>query len=128
MPKRSKKESEEEEEEKSSDKKQAKESEAPPAKKKKTEAVTMTVQDFLDDAKEIKMTFDGKDYLVKPKQLKTGSVGWNTTNKLKMNVNGQELDVQLTFSATVINSKKWIKGKSSAKGKKKTARRRRRRR
>lgn len=47
----------------------------------------------------------GKKLTAKPQAFKTGSFGWNASDKMKIEVDGKELQVQVSLNFTVMGSK-----------------------
>jgi len=66
----------------------------------------MTRKDFMEKAKNITVTGFGKDVTLKPKQFKTNNVGWYGCAKAKRAFGDDNLNLQVTLTMTIPNSKK----------------------
>ena len=71
---------------------------------KKTEC-PISLSDFLQHAKPLKVTLAGNDKIGEVKHFSTGSFGWNVTDKVVVEVNGVPLKVQAVCNLIVVGSK-----------------------
>lgn len=65
----------------------------------------LTLAEFLEKAKSLKITIGEDTVRAEVKEFSTGSFGWYLNAKLPVDVGGTEVSVQLGFNLTVVNSK-----------------------
>ncbi len=62
--------------------------------------------EFLANAKAIKITVNGQDFWAEPREFSTGGFGWNVGGKAGVQLDGGKLlHLQLSCNASVIGSK-----------------------
>ena len=75
---------------------------------KKAKGAVMTRKEFIKAAKPQKITLDGVEVDVKPKQFSTGTVGWFTNEKRDFKLkNGKTVRCQVQLQLFVCGSKTW---------------------
>lgn len=63
-------------------------------------------KDFLESAKAVKVTINGQDFWMEPREFNSGSFGWQLTGKSSVELaGGKVLHLQVGLNATVIGSK-----------------------
>jgi hypothetical protein len=60
---------------------------------------------FRQTAASIPVTIDGNSYRAVPKEMSTGSLGWNITAKMIVSIGGKDVEVQVGLNLTIIGSK-----------------------
>ncbi|HEY7427121.1 MAG TPA: hypothetical protein VH682_23000 [Gemmataceae bacterium] len=65
----------------------------------------ITRQQFLQKAKPLTLTIDGKSLVAAVKKFSTGSFGWFTNDKFVVEVDGVPIKVQPSISLVVVGSK-----------------------
>jgi hypothetical protein len=74
--------------------------------KKRKEKAPLEEAEFLKKAKSIKVTINGQEFTLNPKKFTTGSYGWGLAgNVLKVDVDGVEVNAQVTLNLPVRGSK-----------------------
>lgn len=75
---------------------------------KKAKGAVMTRKEFIKAAKSQKITLDGVEVTVQPKQFSTGTVGWFTNEKRDFTLkNGKTVRCQVQLQLFVCGSKTW---------------------
>jgi hypothetical protein len=65
----------------------------------------ITREQFRKGAKPATITVNGTPMVAMPKEFSTGSLGWYLNGKTTMEVDGKNVEVQLGFNLTIVNSK-----------------------
>ena len=65
----------------------------------------VTRQEFTDKAEPVKVTIAGQDQVLESRTFSTGSLGWYTSGKLVITVNGKPVKVQAAVSLIAVGSK-----------------------
>ncbi|MBI2804544.1 MAG: hypothetical protein HYX68_06120 [Planctomycetes bacterium] len=65
----------------------------------------VTRQQFLKNAKPVEVIMDGQKMLAAVKEFSTGSLGWNISNKMTIQVGDTPVTVQVGLNLTIIGSK-----------------------
>ena len=65
----------------------------------------ITRQHFKEHAKPIEVTINGIPLIAEVKEFSTGSMGWNISNKMSINVGGTPVSVQVGLNLTIVGSK-----------------------
>lgn len=77
----------------------------PGAGKKKATICAITKEDFAAHAKGQSVTIAGQLVAANPKLFSTGSLGWNASQRLTLEVNGVPVPCQVGLNITIIGSK-----------------------
>lgn len=72
--------------------------------RRKTEC-PITLQEFRDGAKDVKVTLNGESVSAEVKEFSTGSLGWFFGGKVTVEINGVKVKVQVGLNMTIIGSK-----------------------
>ena len=70
---------------------------------KTTPAITR--EQFRTKAKPLAVVINGKEMTAAVKEFSTGSLGWNISDKLQIEIDGQPVLVQVGLNLTIIGSK-----------------------
>ena len=65
----------------------------------------ITRKHFQEHAKAIDVNINGVPLIAEVKEFSTGSLGWNISNKLTINVGGTPVNVQVGLNLTIVGSK-----------------------
>ncbi|MGE4160031.1 MAG: hypothetical protein AB7F75_13145 [Planctomycetota bacterium] len=65
----------------------------------------LTRDEFRADVKPLKLEICGQTVMATPKEFSTGSLGWNITGKVLVEIGGKTVQVQVGANLTVIGSK-----------------------
>lgn len=65
----------------------------------------VTRPEFLENAKALAISIDGKNLSAPAKEFSTGSLGWYLNGKTDVTINGKTVTVQIGMNLTVVGSK-----------------------
>ena len=65
----------------------------------------ITRKHFREHAKPIEVNINGVPLIAEVKEFSTGSLGWNISNKMSINVGGTPVNVQVGLNLTIVGSK-----------------------
>ncbi len=65
----------------------------------------ITRQQFLQNAKPVEVIINGVKMVATPKDFSTGSLGWNISSKMNIEVAGASVTVQVGLNLTIVGSK-----------------------
>ena len=74
----------------------------------------ITREQFRTKAKPLDVVINGKELTAAVKEFSTGSLGWNISDKMQMEVDGKPVTVQIGLNLTIIGSKDLPQDPSSA--------------
>lgn len=80
---------------------------------KKT-ACPITRQQFKAKAKPMEVVIDGNKLVGAPREFSTGSLGWNISSKMTMEIDGVPVAIQVGLNLTILGSKELPKDPTSA--------------
>ncbi len=66
---------------------------------------TITRDQFKNHAKPLAVAINGKEMTAAVKEFSTGSLGWNISDKMQVEIDGQPVMVQVGLNLTIIGSK-----------------------
>jgi hypothetical protein len=73
----------------------------------------VTRKQFKEKAKPIEVVIDGNKLTAAAREFSTGSLGWNISNKMKIEVDGAPVTVQVGLNLTIVGSKELPKDPES---------------
>jgi hypothetical protein len=65
----------------------------------------ITRQQFKEKAKSIEVVIDGNKMIAAAREFSTGSMGWNISNKMTLEIDGVPVTVQVGLNLTIVGSK-----------------------
>jgi hypothetical protein len=65
----------------------------------------VTRQQFKDKAKPVEVIIDGNKLVGAAREFSTGSLGWNISSKMTLQVDGTAVTVQVGLNLTIVGSK-----------------------
>ncbi|GIX63286.1 matrix-remodeling-associated 5 isoform X1, putative [Babesia caballi] len=74
---------------------------------KQSQSSIMTRNEFLENAKALKVQIEDSTFEVPARVFSTNSCGWYLSEKIKLNVAGKEIICQVGLNCTVVGSKQW---------------------
>ena len=73
----------------------------------------VTRQQFKDKAKPVEVIIDGNKLVGAAREFSTGSLGWNISSKMTLQVDGTPVTVQVGLNLTIVGSKELAKDPSA---------------
>jgi hypothetical protein len=74
----------------------------------------VTRKEFTEKAKPMEVVIDGNKLIAAPREFSTGSLGWNISNKMTLQIGDKAVSVQVGLNLTIIGSKDLPKDPASA--------------
>lgn len=68
-------------------------------------ALPITRELFRASARPVTVVINGKEMTAAPKEFSTGSLGWNINEKIRVEVGGHSVTVQVGLNLTIVGSK-----------------------
>ena len=62
-------------------------------------------QRFKEKAKSVEVVIDGNKMIAAAREFSTGSLGWNISNKMTIEIDGTAVTVQVGLNLTIVGSK-----------------------
>jgi hypothetical protein len=69
----------------------------------------VTRAEFTEKAKSVEVVIDGTKMIAAPREFSTGSLGWNISNKMTIQIGDKPVTVQVGLNLTVVGSKELAK-------------------
>jgi hypothetical protein len=71
-------------------------------------------KEFSEKAKSVEVVIDGNKMIAAAREFSTGSLGWNISNKMTIQIGDKAVTVQVGLNLTIVGSKDLPKDPSSA--------------